>query len=57
MGGFLHYGLVRSDYLVLQGTLGPCKRMLRLRFPVRARKPKIEAPKVLTISLASKQGV
>jgi len=58
MGGFLHYGLVRSDYLVMQGTLpGPCKRMLRLRFPVRARKPKIEAPKVLTISLASKQGV
>lgn len=58
MGGFLHYGLVKNDYLVMQGTLpGPCKRLLRLRFPVRAKKDKIEAPKVLTISLASKQGV
>jgi len=57
-GGFLHYGLVRGDYLVMQGTLpGPSKRLLRLRLPVRAKKPKIEAPKVLTISLASKQGV
>jgi large subunit ribosomal protein L3 len=58
LGGFLHYGLVRGDYLLVEGTLpGPAKRLIRLRYPVRPKPSKLEAPKVITISLESKQGV
>ncbi len=57
-GGFLHYGLVRSDYILVSGTLpGPAKRLVRFRYPIRAKTPKLEPPKILSISLASKQGV
>lgn len=57
-GGFLHYGLVRSDYILVSGTLpGPAKRLVRFRHPIRAKTPKLEPPKILSISLASKQGV
>jgi large subunit ribosomal protein L3 len=57
-GGFLHYGLVKGDHLLVDGTLpGPTKRLIRFRHPVRAKAPKIEAPKVVAVSLASKQGV
>ncbi|MDD1776397.1 MAG: 50S ribosomal protein L3 [Candidatus Methanomethylicus sp.] len=58
LGGFLHYGLVKNDYLLIEGTLpGPVKRLIRVRYPVRSKPSKLEAPKVVTISLASKQGV
>ena len=58
LGGFLHYGLVRGDYLLVEGTLpGPVKRLIRLRYPVRSKPSKLEAPKIITISLESKQGV
>jgi len=57
-GGFLHYGLVKGEHVVVDGSLpGPTKRLVRFRHPVRAKTPKIEAPKIVTISLASKQGV
>lgn len=57
-GGYLHYGLVKGEHLVVDGTLpGPTKRLIRFRYPVRAKAPKIEAPKIVTISLSSKQGV
>ncbi len=57
-GGFLHYGLVKSDYILVSGTVpGPAKRLVRFRYPVRAKTPKMEPPKILSISLASKQGV
>jgi large subunit ribosomal protein L3 len=57
-GGYLHYGLVKGDHLLVDGTLpGPTKRLIRFRYPVRAKSPKIEAPKIVTISLSSKQGV
>lgn len=57
-GGFLHYGLVKSDYILVSGAVpGPAKRLVRFRYPVRAKTPKMEPPKILSISLASKQGV
>ena len=57
-GGFLHYGIVKADHLIVAGTLpGPTKRLIRFKHPVRAKSPKVEAPKIVAISLASKQGV
>jgi len=55
-GGFPHYGLVRSDYLLIHGSLqGTPKRSLVLRYPIR--KPPYEvsgAPRIVYISLEPK---
>jgi len=57
-GGFLRYGLVRGEYIVVQGSVpGPAKRLIRLRYP--ARPPKViseSPPQILYVSLESKQG-
>ncbi|ALU11566.1 50S ribosomal protein L3 [Ignicoccus islandicus DSM 13165] len=57
-GGWLHYGLVKSKYVVLAGSVfGPPKRPIILRLPVRP--PSWEpagAPPIRYISLSSKQG-
>jgi large subunit ribosomal protein L3 len=57
-GGFLRYGLVKSPYVLLAGSVpGPAKRLIRLRAPARPpTKVPAEAPTIATISLASKQG-
>jgi large subunit ribosomal protein L3 len=57
-GGFLRYGVVKSPFILLSGSVpGPAKRLIRLRAPARppSRVP-AEAPKVVAVSLASKQG-
>ncbi len=34
--GFKHYGLVKSEYVLLKGSVpGPAKRLIRLRLPIR----------------------
>ena len=55
-GGFLHYGNISGEALVLDGSVpGPAKRLIRLR--VAMRPPKAKAPvDVRQISLASKRG-
>jgi len=57
-GGWLHYGLVKSKYVVLAGSIfGPPKRPIILRLPIRP--PSWEparAPPINYISLSSKQG-
>ena len=55
-GGFPHYGLIRSQYIVLQGTVqGPPKRPLVLRWPVRPpRWTPEKPPKIVYVSLESK---
>lgn len=57
-GGFLHYGVIRSDYILIKGSVpGPAKRLIRLRYP--ARPPKgapTEPPNITYISLESQQG-
>jgi large subunit ribosomal protein L3 len=57
-GGFLHYGVVKNDYLLLHGSVpGPSKRLVRLRQPVRDTGMKLsEAPQITFVSLESKQG-
>ncbi len=56
-GGFLHYGIVRSTYAIIAGSLpGPPKRPLVLRHPVRPTWTPPGPPKITYISLASKQG-
>ncbi|MEM2021106.1 MAG: 50S ribosomal protein L3 [Zestosphaera sp.] len=56
VSGFPHYGLVKTDYVVIAGTLqGTPKRPLILRWPVRPPKwAPSRAPKVVYISLDSK---
>jgi large subunit ribosomal protein L3 len=56
-GGFLHYGIVRSTYILLAGSVpGPVKRPIVLRHPVRPRWIPEAPPKITYISLESKQG-
>jgi len=58
-GGFVNYGVVRGDYILIHGTVpGPKKRLIRLRPAVRPPKnaPK-GAPEILYISRTSQQGV
>ncbi|MBN2229757.1 MAG: 50S ribosomal protein L3 [Candidatus Thorarchaeota archaeon] len=56
-GGFVNYGVIRGDYLMLRGSVpGAIKRPVRLRFAIRPKKSKVERPvQVSYISTASKQ--
>ncbi len=55
-GGYLNYGKVRSDFLVLEGSIpGPSKRLIRIRKAIRSFREAKE-PKVTYLSLESKQG-
>ncbi len=55
-GGFMNYGVVKNDFMVLDGSIpGPSKRMLRFRKALRVTAAKKE-PQINYVSLASKQG-
>jgi large subunit ribosomal protein L3 len=58
-GGFLKYGIVRNNYIVIHGSIpGPAKRLISLREPIRRRGVKVEkSPEITYISTESKQGV
>jgi large subunit ribosomal protein L3 len=58
-GGFLKYGIIRNNYIVIHGSIpGPVKRLISLRDPIRRRGVKVEkAPDITYISTESKQGV
>ena len=57
-GGFVKYGLVKNDYLIIKGSLpGPSKRLIILRKAIRAAGKQNDAPQINYISTASKQGV
>ena len=56
-GGFLHYGLVSNNYVLIKGSIpGPAKRLVRIRSATRMGEQKIQAPVVEYVSLQSKQG-
>ncbi|BCU67521.1 50S ribosomal protein L3 [Sulfolobales archaeon HS-7] len=56
-GGFVGYGVVRSQYIVVEGSVpGSVKRPLFLRYPIRKTTDEIKQPKVISIDLSSKQG-
>ena len=57
-GGFLHYGNIRSNYVILHGSIpGPSKRLVRFRDPVRAQDYSAAEVDLKYISTESKQGV
>ncbi len=58
-GGFLRYGLIKGDYVILTGSVpGPAKRLVFMRYPIRpSLKGFSEVPMISYVSLASKQGV
>jgi len=54
-GGFIRYGLVKTDYLVIKGSLpGPAKRPVAVCEAIRVKK-KLYAMPVTYVSLESKQ--
>jgi len=58
-GGFLHYGLIYGPYIIVKGsTIGPAKRLLILRHPIRPSLKwlPLTPPKITYLSLESKQG-
>jgi large subunit ribosomal protein L3 len=57
-GGFLNYGEISGDYLLIQGSLpGTRKRMIRIRKAIRPPKLIPEtAPDLVYVSTTSKQG-
>ena len=57
-GGIVNYGVVKTDYLLMEGTVqGSAKRLIKMRNTIRPKKsiPK-EVPDLVHISLQSKQG-
>jgi large subunit ribosomal protein L3 len=57
-GGFVKYGMVSNNYLLLKGSLpGPSKRLVMLRKAARPHGKHDDAPQISNISTASKQGV
>jgi large subunit ribosomal protein L3 len=55
-GGYLNYGVVKSDYIVLDGSIpGPSKRLIRIRKATRSFR-ETKPPKITYLSLNSKQG-
>jgi large subunit ribosomal protein L3 len=55
-GGFLHYGEVKSDYILVKGSVpGPAKRLIRFRDATRAPST-VHDYEITYVSTASKQG-
>lgn len=49
-GGFKHYGIITSDYIVVRGSVpGVPKRLVKIRQPLRYSHRKITEPKILEI--------
>lgn len=56
-GGFVKYGLVKNDYVLVKGSLpGPSKRLVILREPIRHNGKSEDLPQINYISTKSKQG-
>ncbi|WP_456327682.1 50S ribosomal protein L3 [Archaeoglobus sp.] len=56
-GGFVHYGVIRSDYVLVSGSVpGPVKRLIRMRDAIRPPRYTYEGINVVYISTKSKQG-
>jgi len=57
-GGFIRYGVIKSDYIVLLGSVpGPKKRLIKLRKPMRPKlHPPTTTPEITYISNTTQQG-
>lgn len=57
IGGLPHYGLVRTNYILISGSVpGPVKRLVRIRDAMRPPDVEFEKVNVLYVSTSSKQG-
>jgi len=57
-GGFLHYGEIKSDYILVKGSVpGPAKRLIRFRDATRGSDKTLHDYEITYVSTASKQGV
>jgi len=56
-GGFIRYGMVKGDYLLILGSIpGPKKRLIRIRKSLRPRSPFItQSPEISFINRESQQ--
>ena len=56
-GGFVNYGVIRGDYIMLHGSIpGTVKRPVRFRFAIRPKKGHVDTPTPVSyISTSSKQ--
>jgi large subunit ribosomal protein L3 len=57
-GGYIRYGVVRNDYLLLLGSIpGPKKRLIRLREAIRPKRGFVLGlPNITYVSKLSQQG-
>ena len=56
-GGFLHYGVLKSPYVLVKGSIpGPIKRLIRIRPAIRQGEHVVRMPAVQFVSVQSKQG-
>jgi large subunit ribosomal protein L3 len=50
-GGFIHYGIVKGDYVMLEGSVpGPPKRLIKIRYPIRGPEKPIMTPQITYVS-------
>ncbi len=57
-GGFVRYGEVPGEYVLLRGSVaGPRKRLIRMRVSVRPPSVASPLPEIKSVALESKQGV
>ncbi len=50
-GGYLHFGEVKGDYLIVRGSIpGPSKRLVDLRSPIYPRRQKIVPPRIIELN-------
>ncbi|MFX1562692.1 MAG: 50S ribosomal protein L3 [Promethearchaeota archaeon] len=55
-GGFPHYGVLRSDFLIIDGSIpGSTKRLVRIRAPSRPKPVPDKAPEIAYISTTPKK--
>lgn len=56
-GGFINYGVVKNNYMLIKGSIaGPKKRLVKLTKPMREAIAPKEAPSIKFISKQSQQG-
>ncbi len=56
-GGFLHYGVIRTQYVLIAGSVpGSVKRLIRMRDAIRPPKAQYDGVNIVYMSTSSKQG-
>jgi len=56
-GGFINYGVIENDFVILHGSIpGPAKRLVVMRDAVRDEKYEVHEPNLTYISTESNQG-